>query len=40
MVSDFWTKFILFVFILHFLGGFAYLIYKLSPRKGDKKEQE
>jgi hypothetical protein len=26
--------------ILHFVVGFGYLIYKLSPRKGDKDKNE
>jgi len=26
--------------ILHFVVGFGYLIYKLSPRKSDKKKKE
>jgi hypothetical protein len=28
------------VVILHFVLGFGYLIYKLSPRKNDKKKEE
>lgn len=40
MVSAFWTKFIMLMVILHFLGGIVYLVYKLSPRKGDKEGKE
>ena len=28
------------VILLHLLVGFGWLIYKLSPRKGDKKSQD
>ena len=28
------------IIILHFVVGFGYLIYKLSPRKSDKKKKE
>jgi len=28
------------VVILHFVIGFGYLIYKLSPRKSDKKKND
>jgi hypothetical protein len=28
------------VVILHFIIGFIYLFYKLSPKKPDKKEKE
>ena len=35
--SDFWFYTIMVIVILHFIVGFAYLIFKLSPRKGDKK---
>ena len=28
------------IIILHFVIGFGYLIYKLSPKKSDKKKQE
>ena len=27
------------VIVLHLIGGFGYLMYKLSPRKGDEKEK-
>ncbi len=36
--SDFWYYFIMAVVILHFVIGFGYLIYKLAPRKSDKKD--
>ena len=38
--SNFWYYFIMVVVILHFILGFGYLIYKLSPRKSDKKKDE
>jgi hypothetical protein len=38
--SNFWYYFIMVVVILHFVLGFGYLIYKLSPRKNDKKKGE
>jgi len=38
--SNFWYYFIMVVVILHFVVGFGYLIYKLSPRKSDKKKKE
>lgn len=39
-MSDFWFYFIMVVVILHFVVGFGYLIYKLSPRNSDKKKKE
>ena len=36
--SDFWFYTIMVIVILHFIVGFAYLIIKLSPKKGDKKK--
>ena len=39
-MSNFWFYFIMVVVILHFVVGFGYLIYKLSPRKSDKKKNE
>jgi len=36
-MSDFWFYIVIAVIILHFVAGFAYLIYKLSPKKEDKK---
>jgi len=38
--SNFWYYFIMVAVILHFVIGFGYLIYKLSPRKSDKKKKE
>ncbi|MBT8384742.1 MAG: hypothetical protein KJO83_03420 [Bacteroidia bacterium] len=38
--SNFWYYFIMALVILHFVVGFGYLIYKLSPRKGDKDKNE
>jgi len=38
--SNFWYYFIVAVVILHFVVGFGYLIYKLSPRKSDKQKKE
>ena len=38
--SNFWYYFIMAVVILHFVVGFGYLIYKLSPRKSDKIKKE
>jgi len=39
-MSNFWYYFIMVVVILHFVVGFGYLIYKLSPRKSDKELRE
>lgn len=36
--SDFWYYTIMVIVILHFIVGFGYLIFKLSPKKGDKKK--
>jgi uncharacterized protein YqhQ len=36
--SNFWTYIVIAIVVLHFVIGFGYLIYKLSPKKGDKKE--
>ena len=38
--SNFWYYVIMVVVILHFILGFGYLIYKLSPRKSDKKKDD
>ncbi len=38
--SNFWTFFVIGIIVLHFIVGFGYLIYKLSPKKGDKKEEK
>lgn len=40
MDSDFWSKIIMLVIVLHFVIGFGYLIYKLSPQKENRKEKE
>jgi hypothetical protein len=40
METGFWEKIILVIIVLHFVVGFGYLIYKLSPRKGDKKMED
>ena len=37
--SDFWTKIIILIVILHFVAGFGYLIYKMSPTKEDKQKR-
>lgn len=34
-----WSKIIMGIIMLHFVAGFGYLIYKLSPQKGDKNEE-
>ena len=38
--SNFWTYVVIAIVILHFLIGFVYLIYKLSPKKSDEKEED
>ena len=38
-MSDFWFYVVIAVIILHFVLGFGYLIYKMSPKKGDKKDE-
>jgi len=37
--SNFWFYTIMVIVILHFVVGFAYLIFKLSPKKEDKKKE-
>lgn len=37
--SNFWYYTIMIIVIGHFIVGFAYLIYKLSPKKDDKKNK-
>ena len=37
--SNFWYYTIMIIVIGHFIVGFGYLIYKLSPKKGDKKNK-
>lgn len=39
-ISNFWFYTIMIVVILHVLIGFVYLLYKLSPKKKDKKKDE
>jgi uncharacterized membrane protein SirB2 len=39
-ISNFWFYTIMIVVILHVVVGFAYLLYKLSPKKKTKKEDE
>lgn len=34
------TNIILIAILLHFVVGFGYLIVKLSPKKGEQKEEE
>lgn len=34
------TKIILGIIVLHLIGGFGWLMYKLSPRKGDGEPGE
>ena len=38
--SNFWTYFVIAIIVLHFVIGFGYLFYKLSPKKSDKKEED
>ncbi|MHB1107646.1 MAG: hypothetical protein ACYCZ2_14920 [Lutibacter sp.] len=38
-ISNFWFYTIMIVVILHIVVGFAYLLYKLSPKK-DKKDNK
>lgn len=40
MDADFGSKVIMLVIALHFVVGFGYLIYQLSPQKEDKKGKE
>jgi len=35
-----WVKIGLIVIVLHLLIGFGWLIFKLSPRKSDKKKEK
>ncbi|HEY9221164.1 MAG TPA: hypothetical protein VIO43_06245 [Lutibacter sp.] len=39
-ISDFWFYTIMIVVILHVIVGFAYLLYKLTPKKKDKEENK
>lgn len=38
--SNFWYYTIMVLVILHFVVGFAYLIYKLSPKKNERKDKK
>jgi uncharacterized membrane protein SirB2 len=38
-ISNFWFYTIMIVVILHIIIGFVYLLYKLSPKKKDKKSE-
>ncbi len=37
-ISNFWFYTIMIVVMLHIIVGFVYLLYKLSPKKKDKKD--
>lgn len=39
-ISNFWFYTIMIVVILHIIVGFGYLLYKLSAKKKDKKDDE
>ena len=39
-MSDFWFYVVIAVIILHFVVGFAYLIYKMSPKKGEENNDD
>lgn len=39
-LSNFWFYTIAIIIIVHFIIGFVYLIYKLSPKKNDKKTKK
>jgi hypothetical protein len=36
--SNFWNYVFIIIVLLHILAGFAYLVYKLSPRKKGKNK--
>ncbi len=38
-ISNFWLYTIMVMAILHIVIGFAYLLYKLSPKKNDKEDE-
>ncbi len=40
MISNFWLYTIMAIVLLHVIVGFAYILYKLSPKKKDKQEDE
>ena len=37
---DLFTKILLILIILHFIVGFGYMIYKLSPKKKDETDKQ
>jgi len=39
-ISNFWFYTIMVIVIMHVVVGFAYLLYKLSPKKKDKEKNE
>ena len=39
-MSDFWFYVVIAIIMLHLLGGFGYLIYKMSPTKEDKERMK
>ena len=39
-ISKFWFYTIMIVVIGHVIAGFVYLLYKLSPKKKDKKQND
>lgn len=39
-ISNFWFYTIMFIVIVHVIIAFAYILYKLSPKKKDKQEHE
>lgn len=39
-MSDFWFYIVIVVIILHFVVGFGYLMYKMSPTKEDKEKMK
>ena len=39
-ISNFWFYTIMIVVIGHVIAGFVYLLYKLSPKKKDKKQND
>lgn len=39
-LSNFWYYTLVIVVILHIIVGFGYLMYKLSPKKKNKKDDE
>lgn len=40
METDILTKVLLILIVLHLVVGFGYMIYRLSPRKGEKNKQD